>query len=530
MATAAQVGAGGAQAPSASGRSSNTLLNILTRLGILFLVDAFGIWLVYSMWSDGNYIFGGVIATVTILVNLILLRAELYPLRWMVIGLALLFVMVLYPVVQTVFTAFTNYGDGHLLTKQVVIEQLEAQRYLPEGASTVNWTAYVSPDGTQYLLFLEDPNTGEAFIARPGEPVEATTGAPPETIGDYRQLSRAERLRAATALSRLQFGADEDVYQVSTQQIGRAAKYQSRYQFDAERNVMVDMQTGKEYLPVRGTFTAEDGSTLRPGWRVNIGFDNFSRLFTSPSLRGPFTLVFLWTVVFAIVSVFVTFALGLFLAVAFDVPEMPMQKLLRSLLLIPYAIPAFVSVPIWVGLLNPQYGIVSDMIRTVFGTVPAWFSDPFWSKAGIILIQMWLGFPYMFVIATGALQALPADVYEAAAIDGARPLQAFFNITLPLLMITMGPLLVASFAFNFNNFVVIDLYNQGGPPMTGTASPVGHTDILATYTFRLAFASGRGADLGYAAAITVIIFLVLLVITFFQFRFTNMLEERSENV
>jgi ABC-type sugar transport system permease subunit len=89
---------------------------------------------------------------------------------------------------------------------------------------------------------------------------------------------------------------------------------------------------------------------------------------------------------------------------------------------------------------------------------------------------------------------------------------------------------VASFAYNFNNFVVIYLYNLGGPPMSGTSSPVGHTDILATYTFRIAFASGRGADLGYAAAITVVIFLILMVITFFQFRFTNMLEERSENV
>ena len=95
---------------------------------------------------------------------------------------------------------------------------------------------------------------------------------------------------------------------------------------------------------------------------------------------------------------------------------------------------------------------------------------------------------------------------------------------------TMGPLLVASFAYNFNNFVVIDLFNKGGPPISGTISPVGHTDILVTYTYRIAFSSGRGADLGYAAAITVAIFLILVVITYFQFRYTNMLEERSENV
>jgi ABC-type sugar transport system permease subunit len=209
---------------------------------------------------------------------------------------------------------------------------------------------------------------------------------------------------------------------------------------------------------------------------------------------------------------------------------MPARSLLRSLLLIPYAIPAFLSVPIWVGLLNPQFGVISQFMLNTFGWVPPWFADPFWSKVGILMIQLWLGFPYMFVIVTGALQALPKDVYEAADLDGAESWSQFRFITLPLLLITMGPLLVASFAFNFNNFVVIYLYNEGGPPMAGTSSPVGHTDILATYTYRVAFASGRGADLGYAAAITVVIFLILLVITFFQFRFTNLLEERSENV
>jgi ABC-type sugar transport system permease subunit len=281
---------------------------------------------------------------------------------------------------------------------------------------------------------------------------------------------------------------------------------------------------------VEGTFTAEDGSTLRPGYQVPIGADNFIRLFTSPSLRQPFILVFVWTVLFAVLSVLFTFALGMALAIAFNVPEMPGRGVLRSLLLIPYAIPAFISVPLWVGLLNPQFGIVSQFLLDVFGWTPSWFADPIWSKAGILLIQLWLGFPYMFVIVTGALQALPRDVYEAADIDGARAWSKFWSITLPLLLITVGPLLVASFAFNFNNFVVIELYAQGGPPMANTASPVGHTDILATYTFRIAFASGRGADLGYAAAITVIIFLILVAITLVQFRFTTMLEERSENV
>jgi ABC-type sugar transport system permease subunit len=229
-------------------------------------------------------------------------------------------------------------------------------------------------------------------------------------------------------------------------------------------------------------------------------------------------------------SVFLTFVLGMFLAIVFDVPEMPMRRLLRTLLLIPYTIPAFVAVPVWVGLLNPQFGVISQMIASIFGSAPPWFSDPFWSKIGILLIQTWLGFPYMFVVVTGALQTLPSDVYEAADIDGAGAWAKFKSITLPLLLVTVGPLLVASFAFNFNNFTVIDLYNKGGPPIPNVPTPVGYTDILATYTYRIAFGATGNSDYGYASAITVMIFMILLVITAFQFRYTNMLEERGENV
>ncbi len=241
-------------------------------------------------------------------------------------------------------------------------------------------------------------------------------------------------------------------------------------------------------------------------------------------------MVFLWTIVFATLSVLLTFTLGLFLAINFDVPEMPLKRTLRTLLLIPYTIPAFVAVPVWVGLLNPQFGVISQSIAAVFGSSPPWFSDPFWSKVGILLIQLWLGFPYMFVVVTGALQTLPPDVYEAADLDGAGAFAKFRAITLPLLLITVGPLLVASFAFNFNNFTVIDLYNQGGPPIPNVPTPVGHTDILATYTYRIAFGSTGASDYGYAAAITVMIFMILVVITAFQFRYTTVLEERGENV
>jgi ABC-type sugar transport system permease subunit len=530
MATATNVEPGGAKASPTSSFNTASLTSWLLRLGGLAVVDACAIYLLYNMFRDGVWQLGIVITIVTLFLNAVFLFEDLYPLRWISPGLALMIVVVAYPILSTIYIAFTNYGDGHLLTKPVTIRLIEQETYLPEEGIVFDWTAYISPDGQQFLLWLESPDDSIKLIARPNTAVEESSGDPPEEIDGYRRLNNIERVRYTSQLTALTFGVDDVRFQVSNSQIGKAARYQQRYRYDAAQDAMIEEATGKTYRPVVGTFTADDGSTLRPGYQVRIGANNFRRLFTTPSLREPFVLVFAWTIGFAVLSVFLTFAVGTALAIAFDVPDMPGRNTLRSLLLIPYAIPAFLSVPIWVGLLNPQFGVVSQFMLNTIGWVPPWFADPIWSKVGILMIQIWLGFPYMFVIVTGALQALPKDVYEAADLDGAAQWSQFRYITLPLLLITVGPLLVASFAFNFNNFTVIYLYNEGGPPMSGTSSPVGHTDILATYTFRIAFASGRGADLGYAAAITVVIFLILVVITWFQFRFTNMLEERSENV
>lgn len=531
MGTAVTSRAGGASAPPASQRGP-TLLSWIFRLGALAVIDGVGIWLLYRMFSDGVWQLGLAIGVVTVLLNLIFLREDLYPLRWISPGLALLVVLVVYPILFSIYTAFTNYGDGHLLTQPQVVRLLENRRFLAEGATLFNYTAYLSPDGTEYALYLEAPDGSEAYIARQNSLEEATPGAAPADIDGFLPLARADILRGGHTqkLVAVTFGDEERAFQVSDRQLGKAAEFQQRYTYLPDEDAMRDNQSGLLYRPVQGTYTAEDGSTLSPGYQVVVGSRNFERLLTNPAFRQPFILVFLWTVGFALLSVLTTFTAGLFLAIALDDPDLPMQKLFRSLLLIPYAIPAFISVPIWVGLLNPQFGVLTEFLQSVFGVTIPWFGHPTWAKVGIVLVNLWLGFPYMFLICTGALQALPADIYEAADIDGASPVQRFWNITLPLLLITVGPLLVASFAFNFNNFVIIDLYNGGAPPMSGTPSPVGHTDILVSYTFRVAFSSGRGADLGYAAAITVAIFLILIVITWFQFRFTNMLEERSENV
>ncbi len=529
MTAATQTVPGGAQAP--SGAPPTSIASLIFRIVALAIIDAITIWLVYQMVGDGYWPLAAVLGLVTLWVNIVFLSGRFYPLRWVAPGISLMAIMVAYPILFTVYVSFTNYGTGHLVTQQIAIEQIESQVYLPADAVVYTWTAFQNPTTGEYMLWMTDANTGEHFTVTPGGEPVVREGEPPTSVDSFDQVPRNQLFVKLGELSALTFGtAPDNAFKVSQQQLGQAAKYEDRYVYDRAQDAMIDQETQKVFKNVDGVFTAEDGQKLSPGFASTIGLENYIRLFTDPTLRSTFVQVFLWTVIFALLSVFLTFVIGMFLAIMFDVPEMPMRSLLRALLLIPYTIPAFVAVPVWVGLLNPQFGVISMMINNVFGWVPPWFSDPFWSKVGILLIQTWLGFPYMFVVVTGALQTLPNDVYEAADLDGANAWHKFQSITLPLLLITMGPLLVASFAFNFNNFTVIDLYNRGGPPIPNTPSPVGYTDILATYTYRIAFGSTGTSDYGYASAITVIIFFILMVITFFQFRYTNTLEERGRNV
>lgn len=528
MSIATEKASGGAGAPAPPG--STNVMAFIFRLAGLAIIDAFAIWLVYGLIGDGSYPLAVVIAVVTIWLNIVFLNEKYYPLRWISPGLALMIVMVLYPILFTVMVSFSNYGQGHLVTKPLAIEQIENQGYLPENAVVYNWTAYQNPQG-DYLLWMTDPDTGEAFTVTPGGEPVPREGEPSPEVDGYTQVPKNQLFAKLGELSQLTFGVPPDTaYQVSQKKLGEAAQFAQKYVYDPDQDAMIDQETGTIYYNIEGAFASEDGKKLSPGFAVTKGLQNYRNLFTDPALRSTFLQVFLWTLVFAFMSVLLTFVVGMFLAIVFDVPEMPMRGGLRTLLLIPYTIPAFVAVPVWVGLLNPQFGVISQAIAAIFGSAPPWFSDPIWSKVGILLIQTWLGFPYMFVVVTGALQTLPLDVYEAADLDGAGAWAKFKSITLPLLLVTVGPLLVASFAFNFNNFTVIDLYNKGGPPIPNVPTPVGYTDILATYTYRIAFGAQGRSDYGYASAITVMIFMILLVITAFQFRYTNMLEERGENV
>jgi ABC-type sugar transport system permease subunit len=510
---------------------------LLIRVLLILVFDVGVVWFIVQAISKGFDQLVVVLVVIAVMLNLIFLLPRAYPYRWMAIGLAFMVLFVIYPILFTIYVAFTNYGDGHLLTKEQALPIIMKSTYLPENANSYSWTAYVSPD-KEYALWLVNA-AGDNFLAKPGEEiVTAKAGDPgigeadakgiPKTIEGY------ERLNALVAasnkdLTNITFGLEGDqVVLISSPSL--ASELETRYVYDEVTDTLLDQSNGDIYNNVDGTFTTKDGKTIKPGFRATVGFENFTRFFTSPALRGPLVQILVWNFIFPLVSVLSTFALGLAIAIMYNEKDFPLKRVIRTFLLVPYTIPSVITILIWRGMLNPEFGVINHWLESWLGWAPSWTTEAFWAKVAVLLVNLWLGFPYMMLVTSGALQSIPGDLYEAATVDGANGWQRFAKITLPLLLVAVGPLLIASYVFNFNNFGLIYLFIGGGPPIPGAEVQAGYTDILISFVYNLAFASGgRGVQYGFAAAISIIIFMIVGTITLFQYRFTNMWEEVSQN-
>jgi arabinogalactan oligomer/maltooligosaccharide transport system permease protein len=511
------------------GASSTTgLVLVLTFLGT---VNALGAYAVLTLLPARAWAGLTAAVVITLLIDVVYLLRRALPLRFLVPGMVVLVVFQAYPVLYTGYVAFTNFGTGNILTREQAIERLLANSLrIPDDAVRYGLTVLVDPDG-EVALLLTDPD-GQRLLGtedgvlplRPGEVVGE--GRDVEVLGRYRAMRLGEVEARRVEVFSLRVPLDDGSgAQLAVQSFSTAAVAVQGLFLDPARGVLVEQATGTEFRAVDGVFTADDGRRLLPGYREVIGFANFERVLTSPAIRGPFLRVFVWTFLFAVLSVATTFALGLGLALALDDPRLRLRRVTRSVLLVPYALPSFMTALIWAGLLNTTFGPINRLL----GTSIPWLTSTAYAgalpKASVLLVNLWLGFPYMFLICSGALQSIPGSIKEAASVDGSGPLQTFRHITLPLLLVSVGPLLVASFAFNFNNFNVVYLLTRGGPPIAGTPTPAGHTDILISYSYRLAFEGGRGQDFGLAAAVSALIFLLVALFSWLGFTRTAVLEE-----
>ena len=245
-------------------------------------------------------------------------------------------------------------------------------------------------------------------------------------------------------------------------------------------------------------------------------------MFSGSGIVKPFLNALVWSFVFAIGSVLSTFAFGLILALIFSDKRIRGRKIYQSLMILPYAFPGFLAILVWKGMLNEQFGFINNVL--LGGAQVPWLTNGLMAKVAILGVNLWLGFPYMFLVCLGALQSLPGDVEEAAKMDGASGLRTIWSIKLPLVLQSTTPLLIASFAFNFNNFSLIYMLTKGGPDFEGVPYALGQTDILISMVYKIAFAGGQ-YNYGLASAMSIFIFAVVGVIAWLGFRQTKALEE-----
>jgi arabinogalactan oligomer/maltooligosaccharide transport system permease protein len=510
------------------------------------LIDALLALAIPALFATESWTLLALLGLVALMVNWAYLAPRTQALRWLTPGLVFLLLFLVWPLVYTAYISLTNYQTGNILSKDQVIEQFERQVVQSsEGGVGLGMEIYRNPAG-DLAFFLTDPE-GIAYFGVPrprtADPEEnplldpVAIGATDadgdgvfEQIGEYEFVPPLGRFQLANTLENLVLDIPgRGVAQVQTTSSARLVAAGSRYTYDPATDTLYDVQLDRTCVVDVGNFVC-DGIRLDPGWRVTIGFQNYVDIFTNPQLRGPFFKVFVWNVVFAGLSVLLTFTLGLILANALQDDRLRGRPVYRSLFIIPYAIPGFISIIIWRGLLNDTIGPVNKMLSSIgIDSIP-WLLHPTWAKVALLLVNTWLGFPYMFLICSGALQAIPGELKEAARVDGAGAGRVFRTITLPLLLVSTAPLLIGSFGFNFNNFVLPFLLTNGGPPVSGASVPVGETDILITFTFDLAISSGRGNQFALGSAIVLMIFVIVAILSALSFRYTRRLEEVYGNV
>lgn len=500
--------------------TSGGLVALLVKVILLGIIDAVAILAVYILIGKGDWVAAGLLVAVVALVNFIYLRRGLLPGKYLTPGLFFLAVFQIFVIIYTGFIAFTNAGDAHNSTKEDAIAQIirTSQDRVPDSPE---YTVQVLRQADQFGLLVAEPG-GDLSFGTNDQPLESVDGAP----DGWEQLNLSQIIRFQDEVLAVNVPISEDINDgtLRTSDGQKAYVYVSSLEYDQAADTFTDAKTGQTFTDDgSGDFAAADGTTLTPGWRVYTGFENFASVFSNEQIRDPLIRVTIWTFAFAALSTLVCFAFGLFLAVVLNHPTLRGKKVYRILVILPYAFPAYLTGLVWAGMLNQEFGYINEVL--LGGASIPWLADPWLARFSVIFVNMWLGYGYMFLVCTGALQSLPDDIVEAGKMDGASAWRIFLKIKMPLLFVAVAPLLIATFAYNFNNFGVIYMLTRGNPRFTDTTLDVGATDIMITMVYKVAFGGGGGRDLGLASALSILIFIIVTVISILLFRQTKALED-----
>lgn len=504
----------------------------IVKLALMALVNAFGLTVVLSAFRVESWLILGIMVVLLVAVDIIYFTKRALPLKYIAPGLVFLFVFQLFTLGYTGYVAFTNYGSGHSGSMQQAVDAafIQDEQRVPDSPS-YPLTVVERAGELGFAVVIDD----EVRAGTELEPLAEVSGAelgangaplevPGWTVVERAEVLSDQALQEQVVALRVPVSDDPEDGSIRTREGSTGLVYTSSLEWDENARTITDTETGVVYeANDRGSFVAADGTQLAAGWYVGVGFENFVRAFTDADLAGPLLSVTIWTFVFSVLTVVTSFGLGLLFAMIFNDPRIRARKVLRTLFILPYAFPAFMSALLWRGMLNSEFGVINDLF--FFGADINWLGDPWLAKFAILWVNLWLSYPYWFLVCTGALQSLSGETIEAATVDGAGPWRRFRSVVLPLLLVSTAPLAISSFAFNFNNFTIIYMLTEGGPNMPGAPNGIGETDILISAIYAISGVAGGSADYGLASALSIIVFIVVGVISALAFRQTRKLEE-----
>ena len=522
-------------------RSRTTAGGVFRSLGLIALalllataVGVAGYLLVRLLAPEAPTFVGipiGTVALVLVLRYIARRFAWIMPWYYLLPAIVFLLTFTFFPVVLTIGLAFTDYAgvrNGELnVSSETPIVAIDGERLQIANPGTLDCRSLRDGcNGVRAVVYA----SGEVTL--PAESLDGTT----LVLGEEPPAGRTV-VGVELDMPDLGFAATLRV----VEQDGPVLTLERQPPFPPDLTsvgVVLDRQA------IRRTIVAEEGDRLTLDAplpedveavsiaRYNdfgfVGWRNFRRILASaPRALVP---VFGWNISFAFLTVLLNLAAGVFIAVLLNNKALRFRNLYRTLLIIPWALPSVITIQVWKGFLNQNFGAINrvlalldispEPINWLLGEATA-------ARAAVILVNLWLGLPFMMTATLGALSAIPDDVYEAARIDGASAWQAFWSVTGPLLRTALVPITLSSFAFNFNNFNVIFLLTDGGPPVPwGTATARG-TDILISWAYNEAFRSQGGYAYGFGSAISLIIFVITLGVSLMNFRVTGALKEEA---
>lgn len=507
---------------------------MLLALIVATLAAVAGTWLVWQVAPTTPAFIGLIIGLVVLVLVLVLIAhrfAWIMPWYYLLPAILFLTTFTLMPIGLTVFLAFTDYAgsrNGRLNpTTEVTIAAAEETRLEVDNIQALNCAAlYRGCVGVRARVYA----SGSLEVT--GVSLEGNVLTIGQAIPEGREVSTVE-------ITAQGFPIQVSVQETRGNELILANVPPILANAAAETINFQGIRVGIERTSIERRMVAVEGDTvtLDASLPEGLNYDSIARYndFSVVGLNNFRAIlrqanrsllpVFTWNVSFAVLTVLINAIVGVFLAVLLNNPELRFRNLYRTLLIIPWALPAIITIQVWRGFLNLNFGAINRLLALFDLPVFNWLGDPFAAKAAVLMVNLWLGFPFMMTATLGALSAIPKELYEAAKIDGASAWQTFWGVTAPLLRTALVPITLTGFAFNFNNFNVIFLLTDGGPALAGGISTARATDILISWAYNEAFRSQGGFAYGLGSAISILIFMITLAVSLVNFRVTGALKE-----